>query len=149
MVSSSNVDPNDDAAFAALVAQDAPVADAAVTQWLTPIDPSTIPTYTPVVKPQCNLDYGCPVQVTCAPNSFTRPSTAHACWVVGCGDAKCTSCPDSFPDFLKSLVCKSWCAYVCVGKNVSPPPVVALGGSVIRSNGTPWPSADTTFCYGP
>lgn len=35
------------------------------------------------------------------------------CAVTGCGDGKCTWCPDIFPD-LSSLIVKSWCSYTCI-----------------------------------
>jgi len=38
-----------------------------------------------------------------------------------------------FPDTLKYVLLKSWCAYVCVGANVTSPKVIAAGaGGVSR-----------------
>jgi len=55
------------------------------------------------------------------------------CFVNDCGDAKCTSCPDWFPDVLKKLILSAWCSYVCVEPNVAYPKVVAVGAGGVSA----------------
>jgi hypothetical protein len=111
------------------------------------LDPSTIPMASYIPKEECTFDpYFCPSSPKCF-NSGSWSSKSHRCRPVDCGLSKCTSCPDSWPDFLKSIAVKSWCAYVCVQTGISPPPIVAVGAVGITRFG-PFPSAGA-WCFEP
>jgi hypothetical protein len=123
------------------------MADTTVTSWLMSIDPSTIPTAGVIPKYECN-DLGCPFTGRCF-NSGAWSGTSHRCVVTDCGSAKCTRCPQWFPETLKYLVFKSWCAYVCVQTGVVNPPVVAIGAVGVRGDGTTLPKDGLVWCFDP
>ncbi len=141
----SNLDPTttDVATIAGLLEQYAPAAEVAVDAWLASIDPSTLPlAVTP--KIECQEDaFKCAFSTTCRNEPYA--SLNHRCYVTDCGSAKCSACPDWFPDGFKTPILKSWCAYVCVEMNVVHPKVVAIGaGGVSQINSPVQP-----YCFAP
>ena len=148
-VSSSSTVPSTQAALEALIAQDAASADTAVTSWFMSIDPSTFPAAGVVAKYECTDELKCPYRTTCVNGgSWSQNEAPYTCLVVNCGDAKCTRCPSWFPPLLKSLTFNSWCSYVCIGQNASPPPVVAVGAIGVK-DGKPFPSQTSAWCFPP
>jgi hypothetical protein len=145
MLSTSMVDLSDPAAFAAAFEQDAPMAEIAVDAWLPTVDPSAIPAATYGGRYDCTEKYGCSYSARCL-NPGSWPSEGTTCWVDNCGSAKCTGCPDVFPDFVKATFVKSWCAYVCT---VPPTKVVAAGIVMIKTNGEPLPKKGLAWCFKP
>lgn len=121
----------DNAALYGLMEQYAPTTAAAVDQWLATFDPTTLPSASWKPKNECGSQYGCAYAADCQNDPYR--SLAHRCFVVDCGDAKCSSCPSWFPDTLKYVLLKSWCAYVCVEANATNPKIIAVGaGGVSR-----------------
>ncbi len=51
------------------------------------------------------MDFGCPATVRCG---------KAVCTVTHCGKGSCRFCPAPFPDALKNLFIKEWCAYGCL-----------------------------------
>ncbi len=128
-----DIDPTtmDETAFLAFMEQYGPNAQAAIEQWMATLDPSMIPP-TAVYPPyKCTDEFGCAYKTTCMNEPFA--SMNHLCFVNDCGDAKCSSCPDWFPDFLKKLILSAWCSYVCVEANVAYPKVVAVGAGGVSA----------------
>jgi hypothetical protein len=136
----------DSATLEAFAAQGGPTAEMEVNNWLATVDPSTIPTATFSPRYECTDEHQCPYVAKCynAPYSNIKP---HNCFVTDCGSSSCTTCPSWFPDTLKSLVFKSWCAYVCVDQS-SPPVPVAVGAIGVRKSGDPFP-ATGAWCFAP
>jgi hypothetical protein len=128
-----NLDPAtvDNAALYSLMGQYAPTSAAVVDEWLATFDPTKLPITSWTPKSGCGSQYGCAYAADCQNEPYQ--SIPHRCFVVDCGDAKCKSCPSWFPDTLKYVLLKSWCAYVCVEANVTSPKVIAVGaGGVSR-----------------
>ena len=142
---SSNLDPatTDEATIVGLMEQYAPGAEVAVNAWLASIDPSTLPLAV-APKVECQSDpFRCDFSTTCRNEPYA--SLTHRCYITDCGVAKCSACPDWFPDGFKKNLLKSWCAYVCVEQNVVNPKVVAVGaGGVSQINQFVQP-----YCFAP
>lgn len=134
----------DEATMNSLMEQNAPLAEAVVNNWLASVDPSTL---TPVnAKPrfECSLDpFDCLDRTTCLCPPFYS-TIKHVCYVEDCGISQCSSCPDWFPDILKSPLVRSWCAYVCIEEGVTYPKVVAVGAGGIVAGIFSGP-----FCFSP
>lgn len=145
-LSSASVDPNDEVAVATFVAQQSAMAEATVDGWLATVDPSTIPTADIIPRYECTEEHQCPLRTQCFNNGAWNNGPPYTCTVVNCGSAKCTSCPDFFPDVLKSLVFDSWCAYACAVR-LPPRKMVAVGAVGIK-NGKPFPAAGA-WCFDP
>lgn len=142
LIASSGLDPSnvDAAALEELMQQNAPEAEAAVGEWLTTIDSSAVELAGKEPKYECTDKFQCPYRTKCLNAPFK--SLKHACYVNDCGSAKCTDCPNWWPDFLKTLLWKSWCAYVCIESNVPYPKIVAVGAGAVTHFGDaavgPW-----------
>lgn len=81
--------------------------------WADSLDPKALVPSFPVYKQsKCLNTHGCPTDMTCSFDFGAGPKGID-CVVTGCGDGKCTWCPDIFPD-LSNLIVKSWCSYTCV-----------------------------------
>lgn len=95
-------------------------------------------------KIECQEDaFKCEFSTTC--RNEPCASLKHRCYVTDCGQAKCSSCPDWFPDGFKQHMLKSWCAYVCVEMGVVNPKIVAVGaGGVSKINSFVQP-----YCFAP
>lgn len=128
-IESLNLDPAtvDNAALYGLMDQYAPTSAMAVDDWLATLDPSMLPIASWTPKNECGSLHGCSYAADCQNEPYA--SHAHRCFVTDCGDAKCKSCPSWFPDKLKYLLLKSWCAYVCVEVNVTSPKIIAVGAA--------------------
>jgi hypothetical protein len=132
---SSNLDPatTDVETIAGLMEQYAPAAELAVNEWLASIDTSTLPLAV-APKFECQEDpFKCDFSTTCRNAPYAN--LAHRCYVTDCGSAKCSACPDWFPEGFKTPILKSWCAYVCVEQNVVNPKVVAIGAGGVSAIG--------------
>jgi hypothetical protein len=143
----NSADPTTQAAILNLMGQDSSTADATVTSWLMSIDPSTIQAGI-VPKYECT-DLGCPYRGKCMNSGTSWNGISHSCFVTDCGSAKCTKCPQWFPDTLKYLVFKSWCAYVCIQTGITDPPVVAIGVVGVQQNGMTLPKSGLVWCFDP
>lgn len=128
-IESLNLDPAtvDNAALYSLMNQYAATAAMTVDDWLATLDPSVLPIASWTPKNECGSQYGCSYAADCQNEPYR--SLAHRCFVTDCGDAKCKSCPSWFPDTLKYVLLKSWCAYVCVEVNVTSPKIIAVGAA--------------------
>jgi hypothetical protein len=81
--------------------------------WVNSLDPADLLASFPVNKqPSCLNTHNCPTDLLCRWD-FGTGLKDIPCAVTGCGDGKCTWCPDIFPD-ISSLIVKSWCSYTCV-----------------------------------
>ncbi len=148
LINSSGLDPSlvDQATIDALASQLAPTAEATVNTWLGALNSSMIQTAGNQPNWECTDKFKCPYVRKCwnAPYS----SMPHNCWVNNCGSAKCTSCPSWFPEELKTLYIKNWCAYVCTD-NSYPQKITATGvGGVTHFSDTPYPAAGV-YCFAP
>jgi hypothetical protein len=146
LIASSGLDPNtvDDAALEALMQQDAPDAETAVDQWLATLDPSTMPLVEKRPRYECTDELACPYRTKCINAPYN--GLKHDCFVYDCGSAKCTDCPNWWPDFLKTLLWKSWCAYYCVESGVPYPKIVAVGAGAVTHFGD---KAVGPWCFAP
>jgi hypothetical protein len=145
----ASADPTTQAAILNLMSQDSSMAQAAVMSWLKmSIDPSTIQTGGVMSKYECT-DLGCPYTGKCYNSGSSWDGISHRCSVTDCGVSQCTKCPDWFPPFLKHLVFKSWCAYVCVQTGITDPPVVAIGAVGVQDDGTTFPKPGLIWCFDP
>jgi hypothetical protein len=128
---SSGIDPStlDEAALEQLMQEYLPAAAASADAWLATLDPATIPAWH--AKHECQYDEGCVNRVPC---QYNAPPVQHWCQVTDCGKSRCSICPDWVADLLKSLVLRSWCAYVCVelGKPAQTS-VVAIGAGGVSA----------------
>lgn len=142
----SSADPNtvDQATIDGLVQQFAPMAEVTINNWLATVDPSTIQAGTNP-KWECTEQYNCPYAAKCSNAPYNGIKNLN-CWVTNCGSSKCSICPDWFPDWIKSLALKSWCAYVCEAG--SPPKVLAVGAGGVTIFGNPYPEAGP-YCIDP
>ena len=147
MISSSGVDPSNQTALAALLAQDAPKAEMDVASWLASLDPAAIPTAAAQPRYDCTDQHQCPYSAMCI-NSGPWSQQSYACWVTDCGNSACTSCPSWFPDTIKSPIFASWCAYVCETQT-SPPSPVAVGVVGVRADGKTLPANKLAWCFPP
>jgi len=148
LINSSGVDPSivDQAALDALVQQLAPTTEATVNTWFGALNPAMIQTAGNQPNWECTDKLKCPYKRKCSNAPYS--GITHSCWVNNCGSAKCKSCPDWFPEDIKTLYIKSWCAYACVD-NSSPQKIVAAGvGGVTYFNDAPYPS-DGAYCFAP
>lgn len=128
---SSGLDPStlDTSALEDLMQQYLPQASASADAWLATLDPASLPLWQENVL--CETDMGCASRIPC---KYNAPPAGHYCLPTDCGKSKCSLCPDWVSDVLKSLVLKSWCAYVCL--QFGPPKVVAIGaGGISAFNG--------------
>jgi hypothetical protein len=143
LIESSGVDAGDPASLDALMAQEMPMAEAAVNGWLATIDPSTVPLAG--FKWECKYSpYDCPAWRTCENDPYKSQNLT--CWVTNCGVGKCGLCPNWFPDWAKTLLYKSWCAYVCIpGSDLGK---VGALGVVLMTHWGPNPP-DAARCYSP
>jgi hypothetical protein len=148
LIASSGTDPStlDQATLNDLVQQNAAAAEAEVDSWLATIDPSTVALAGADPKYECTEDFKCPYRTKCSNDPYR--GLTHVCFVVDCGSARCSTCPNWFPDFIKELVLKAWCAYVCIESGVSYPKVVAVGAGGVTAFGNPYP-ADGPYCFAP
>lgn len=134
MIQQNVADPSsvDDATLQALADQYAPEAAATVATWAKTLDPSTIALLTIDHEKilACMDKFGCKDVEECP---FSK-----RCWLVDCGDAKCSTCPIP-PSFQPTkLLFKGWSAYTCLGFG-APPPVVGWKVIIHFRGGYNWP----------
>jgi hypothetical protein len=137
----------DDTMLEALAVQEAPSDEMQVNDWMATLDPSAIPAASVIPRYECTEQHGCPYKTKCFNSGTWDGAPPYECAVVDCGTSKCTDCPNWVPDTLKSIVFKSWCAYVCAVR-LPPRDVVAVGAVGIKKNGDPWP-ATGAWCFKP
>ncbi|WP_437709726.1 hypothetical protein WMF45_34705 [Sorangium sp. So ce448] len=133
-VDALGIDPAtlDEATWRQLMEQYMPLAEAEAEQWLSTMDPSTLPLVKNEPRWECKEQWSCAYVAKCWNPPYVNLN--HNCWVNDCGDARCRACPDWFPDFFKNLVMHSWCSYVCV-EPVAYGKVVAVGAGGVSALG--------------
>ena len=136
-VESLGLDPAtvDEATLDELMAYYMPLAAVEAETWVATLDPEVIAQGI-VVDYECgSAAIGCEM-VTYCKGGYTPP-VAHQCHVTSCGDAGCPLCPSWVADYLKHIIYKRWCAYVCAQHPSNPVKIVAWGVGFIPMLGGP------------
>lgn len=118
----------DEAALADLLQQAMPLAAEEADIWLATLDPAAAE-LSFSIKWECGRE-GCKNPTPCG---YFPPPVDHYCYVDDCGSAACRNCPEWVAERLKGLVWKTWCSYVCIEINTSPPKVVAVGAGAVSA----------------
>ncbi|WP_437769771.1 hypothetical protein WME77_23335 [Sorangium sp. So ce764] len=118
----------DEAALVELLQQAMPLAAEEANRWLATLDPAASE-LSFFIKWECGRE-GCKNPTPCA---YFPPPVDHYCYVDDCGSAACRNCPEWVAERLKGLVWKTWCSYVCIEVNTSPPKVVATGAGAVSA----------------
>ena len=134
MIQDNVADPStvDDDTLQAMADQYAPDAAAAAKDFVQGLDTATIPLFSPDPDKMasCIDKFGCEPLEACP---FSK-----ACWLVDCGDARCSKCPTNFQP--SKLLFTGWCAHVCVGG--TPPSVVGYKAVIHLRGGRRY-----NYCY--
>ncbi|XXT17460.1 hypothetical protein WME94_45255 [Sorangium sp. So ce429] len=120
----------DESTLQSLLQQFVPLAAEEADRWLATLDPEALK-LSLIVKWECGQQ-GCN---TATPCKYLAPPVDHICYVDDCGSAKCRNCPDWIAEALKGIVWKTWCSYVCVEMNTSPPKIVMSAAGAVSSFG--------------